>query len=166
MDFVPVVRNAIHDIDKNQPVAEISTIEKSLARSTAMPRFTTSIIGVVSGFALLIAVVGVYGLLAYTVAQRMPELGIRLTLGASPLHVSWLMLRQVMLRVLAGVIGGLLAAWWLTQWLGSLLFGVRPHDIATFAGIAGLLALASLAAVLAPAHRAMKIDPMIALRAE
>jgi putative ABC transport system permease protein len=166
MDFVPVIRAAIHDIDKNQPVAEIGTLEKSLSRSTAMPRFTTSIIGVVSGFALLIAVVGVYGLLAYTVAQRMPELGIRLTLGASPLQVAWLMLRQAMLRVLAGIGCGLLAAWWLARWLGSLLFGVHPHDPATFAGVAGLLALASLAAVLAPARRAMKIDPVLALQAE
>ena len=166
MSFAPLVRSAIHGIDKNQPVAEIGTLEKSLARSTAMPRFTTCIIGVVSGFALLIAVIGVYGLLAYTVAQRMPELGIRLTLGASPLQVSWLMLRQAVLRVLARVSSGLVAAWWLTQWLGSLLFGVRPHDPATFACVAALLALASLAAVLVPARRAMKIDPMIALRAE
>lgn len=132
----------------------------------AMPRFTTCIIGVVSGLALMIAVIGVYGLLAYTVALRMPELGIRLTLGASPLQVSWLMLRQAMLRVLAGTTGGLVASWWLTQWLGSLLFGVRPHDPATFAGVAALLALTSLAAVLAPARDAMKIDPMVALRAE
>ena len=166
MAFVPAVRNAIHGIDKNQPVAEIGTLEESLARSTAMPRFTTSIIGVVSGFALLIAVVGVYGLLAYTVAQRMPELGIRLTLGASPRQVSWLLLRQAMLGVLAGVIGGLLGAWWLARWLESLLFGVRPHDPATFVGVAGLLVLASLAAVLVPARRAMRIDPAMALRAE
>ena len=94
MDFVPSVRNAIRSIDKNQPVAEIGTLEESLARSTAMPRFTTFVIGAVSGFALLIAVVGVYGLLAYTVAQRMPELGIRSALGASPLQLSWLLLRQ------------------------------------------------------------------------
>lgn len=81
-----------------------------LARSTAIPRFTTAVIAAVSGFALLIAVVGVYGLLAYTVAQRMPELGIRLTLGASPAQVSWLLLRQAMLRVLAGISAGLLGA--------------------------------------------------------
>jgi len=164
--IVPAVRRVIHGIDKNQPMAEIGTLEESLALSTAMPRFTTSIIGAVSGFALLIAVVGVYGLLAYTVAQRMPELGIRLTLGASPWQVSWLLLKQAMLRVLAGVTGGLLAAWWLARGLESLLFGVRPHDAATFAAVAGVLVLASLAAVLAPARRAMKIDPSIALRAE
>ncbi|MBZ5592991.1 MAG: ABC transporter permease [Acidobacteriia bacterium] len=166
MDFVPAIRSAIRDLDRNQPVGEIGTLEESLRRSTAMPRFTTSVIGVVSGFALLIALVGVYGLLAYTVAQRVPELGIRLALGASPLEVSWLLLRQTMLRVLTGVAAGLLSAWWLARGLESLLFGVGPHDPATFAGVAGILVLASLAAVLAPARRAVKIDPTRALRAE
>jgi putative ABC transport system permease protein len=166
MDFVPVVRNAIHGLDKNQPVAEIGTLEETLSRSIAVPRFTTFIIGAVSGFALLIAVVGVYGLLAYTVEQRMPDLGIRLTLGASPRQVSWLLLRQAMVRVLAGIVGGLLGAWWLAQWLESLLFSVRPHDPAIFAGVAGILVLASMAAVLVPTRRAMKIDPTTALRAE
>jgi putative ABC transport system permease protein len=164
--FVPAVRGAIRTLDKNQPVAEIGTLEESLARSTAMPRFTTFVIGVLSGFALLIALVGVYGLLAYTVAQRIPELGIRLALGASPLQLSWLLLRQAMARVLAGVAGGMLCAWWLARWLESLLFGVRRFDPATFAGVAGLLLLASLAAVLTPARRALKIDPTTALRVE
>jgi putative ABC transport system permease protein len=166
LDFVPGIRNAIRGVDKNQPVGDIGTLEESLSRSTAMPRFTTFVIGAVSGFALLIAVVGVYGLLAYTVARRMPELGIRLTLGASPPQVSCMLLRQAMVRVFAGVTGGLLGAWWLARWLESLLFGVRPHDPATFVGVAGLLILASLAAVLPPARRAMKIDPATALRAE
>ncbi len=166
MDFVAAVRNAIHGVDKNQPVAEIGTLDGWLSRSTAMPRFTTIVVGGVSALALLIAVMGVYGLLAYTVAQRMPELAIRSALGASPLQMSWLLLRQAMVRVLAGVAGGLLAAWWLARWLESLLFGVRPHDPAIFAGVAGLLVLASLAAVLAPARRATKVDPMVALRYE
>jgi predicted permease len=166
MDLVPAVRNAIRSLDKNQPVAEIGTLEETLTRSFAIPRFTTFVIGVIAGLALLIAVVGVYGLLSYTVAQRMPELGIRLTLGASPRQVSWLLLRQAMVRALAGVTCGLLGAWWLARWMESLLFGVRPHDPATFAGVAALLVLASLAAVLGPARRAMRIDPSSALRAE
>ena len=166
MDFVPAVRNAIRSVDKNQPVAEIGTLEEWLSGSTAVPRFTTFVIGAVSGFALLIAVVGVYGLLAYTVAQRMPELGIRSALGASPVQLSWLLLRQAMMRVLTVVAGGLIGAWWLARWLESLLFGVRPHDPATFAGVAGFLILVSLGAVLVPTRRAMKIDPATALRAE
>jgi len=96
----------------------------------------------------------------------MPELGIRLALGASPLQVFWLLLRQTMNRVLAGIMGGLLGAWWLARWLETLLFGVRPHDPATFATVASVLVLASLAAVLAPGRRAMKIAPATALRWE
>jgi putative ABC transport system permease protein len=166
MDFAPSVRNTIRSLDKNQPIAEIGTIEDTLSRSVAMPRLSTFVIGLVSGLAFLIAIVGVYGLLAYTVAQRTPELGIRLALGASALQLAWLLLRQALVRVFAGVAGGLLGAWWLARLLESLLFGVRPHDPATFAGVAGLVVLASLAAVLAPAQRVMNIDPMVALRYE
>jgi len=166
LQAVADVRAAIRGIDKNQPIAEISTLEQVIARSTAVPRFTTAVIAAVAGFALLIAVVGVYGLLAYTVARRMPELGIRLTLGASPWRVSWLLLRQAMLRVIAGVTAGLLAAWWLARWLESLLFGVRPHDPATYIGVASLLLLSSLAALMAPIRRALRMDPAAALRAE
>jgi putative ABC transport system permease protein len=166
MDSVPAIRNAIHSLDKNQPVAHIGTLEETLSHSVAVPRFSTLVVGLVSGFALLIAIIGVYGLMAYTVAQRTPELGIRLALGASPLQVFWLMLQQAMLRVLAGITIGLAGAWWLARGLESLLFGVRPHDPATFLGVAGVLILISLAAVLAPARRAMKIDPTTALRAE
>ena len=165
-DMAGPMRSAIRAIDKNQPVSEVQTLENVLSRSTAIPRFTTTVIAVVSGFALLIALVGVYGMLAYTIVQRMPELGIRLTLGASPLELSAMLLRQAMARVLGGLAAGLLCSWWLARWLESLLFGVRPHDPATFAGVAGLLVLASLAAVLVPARRAMKIDPATALRAE
>lgn len=166
MVSLPAVRNAIRALDKNQPLAEVGTLDEVLKRSTAMPRFITAAIGLVSAIALLIAVVGVYGLLAYTVSRRMPELGIRLALGASPRNVSWLLLRQAMARVLAGITGGLVCAWWLARWLESLLFGVRPHDPATFIGVAVVLVLVSLPAVLLPARRAMKIDPTTALRAE
>jgi putative ABC transport system permease protein len=166
MDLAPSIRITIAGLDRNQPVAEVETIEELLTRSTAIPRFTTAVIAAVSGIALLIAVVGVYGLLAYTIAQRVPEFGIQLTLGASPLQLTWLLLRQTMLRVLLGAAAGLFVAWWLSRWLESLLFGVRPHDVATFTGATGILVLASLAAVLVPARRAMKIDPTTALRVE
>lgn len=166
MDFVPSVTGAIWGVDKNQPIAEIGTVEDLLARSTAIPRFTTTVIGAVSGIALVIAVIGVYGLLAYTIAERIPELGIRLALGASPQDVSWLLLRDAMTRVLSGVAGGLLVAWWLARFMGSLLFGVRPHDPVTFTSVAVLMILASLCAILAPARRAINIDPMAALRAD
>jgi putative ABC transport system permease protein len=104
--------------------------------------------------------------LAYTVAQRTPELAVRQALGASSIRLVCLLLRQAMFRVLTGLAGGLICAWLLAQWLQSLLFGVRPHDLPTFASVAGLFVLVSLAAVLAPALRATKIDPTTALRAE
>ena len=166
MSFVPAIRGAIRSVDKNQPVAEIGTVADMLARSTAIPRFTTAVITALSGFALLIAMIGVYGLLAYTVAQRMPEFGIRVALGASPGQISWLLLRQAMVRVCAGVIGGLLGAWWFARLLASTLFGVRPHDPLIFAGLAGLLVAVSMAAVWFPVRRATEIDPTTALRSE
>jgi len=166
MTLLPAVRDAIRAVDRNQALGEAGPLEDVLVRSTAMPRFTTAVIVALSGFALLIAVVGVYGLLAYTLAQRMPELGIRLTLGASPRQVAGLLLRQAMLRVLGGIAGGLLGAWWLARGMESLLFGVRPHDAGTFLGAAALIAVASLTAVLVPAKRAAQIDPTAALRAE
>jgi predicted permease len=166
MDFVRAVRGAIRSLDKNQPVADVGTLDQVLTRLIAMPRFTTVVIATVSGFALLIAVIGVYGLLAYTVARRTPELAVRQALGASSIRLVCLLLRQAMFRVLTGLAGGLICAWLLAQWLQSLLFGVRPHDLLTFARVAGLFVLVSLAAVLAPALRATKIDPTTALRAD
>ncbi|MEO8027024.1 MAG: FtsX-like permease family protein, partial [Bryobacteraceae bacterium] len=166
MEVAPSVRKAIRELDPNQPIAEVGTLEESLARSTALPRFTTFIIGAVSGVALLIAVVGVYGLLAYSVAQRMAEFGIRMTLGASPWSVFWMVLRQALVRVAAGIAGGCLAGWWLARLLESQLFEVRPRDPAAFGVAACVLAVASLAAVVGPVLRAMRIDPSTALRGD
>jgi predicted permease len=165
-DSVRAVRNTILTIDKNQPVSEIATLDQILTGSTAIPRFTTLVIAALSAFALLIALVGVYGLLAYTVTQRVPELGIRLTLGASPRQIVSLLVCHALVRILLGISGGLLGAWWLVRWIDSMLFGVRAHDPATFAAVAGLLIVASLVAVSFSARRAMRIDPSIALRAE
>jgi len=166
LSVAPATRAMIRSLDRNQPVGAIGTLNETLNRSTALPRFSAAVTGAVSGLALLIAVIGVYGLLAYTVAQRRPELGIRLTLGASPARMSWLLLRQAMLRSIAGIAGGLVAAWWLSRGMASLLFEVRPHDPVTFAAVAVALIIASLAAVAWPVRRATKIDPMAALRAE
>jgi putative ABC transport system permease protein len=164
--FAPAIRHAIRSIDQNQPIAEIGTLDEVLAHYTAMPRFTTAVIAALSGFALLIAIVGVYGLLAYTVAQRMPEFGIRVALGASSRQVSWLLLRQAMTCVFTGIIGGLLGAWWFARLLGSILFEVRAHDPLVFAGSAGLLIAVTLIATWFPVRSASEIDPMTALRSE
>ncbi len=166
LSFAPSVRGAIRDFDKSQPVSEVGTLEEVLTKSTAIPRFTASIFSMLAGLALLISIIGVYGLLAYTVAQRFLELSIRLALGASPLHVSLLMLRQSMLRVLVGVAGGLLIAGLLTRYAQSMLFGVSPHDPLVFIAVAFVLLAASFGALLAPAWRVFRMDPAAVLRAE
>lgn len=164
--FAPGVRGAIREVNKSQPVGEIGTLEQVLSRSTTVPRFVTVIISVLSGIALLIAVVGTYGLLAYTIAQRFPELAIRLALGASSVEVSWLMLRQAMLRVFIGVVSGLFTGWFLARFVQSLLFKVQPHDPVVYAAVTSVLVVASLIAVLVPAWRIFKINPAAALRSD
>ena len=166
LSFAPAVRGAIRQIDKSQPVSEVGTLDEVLSRSTAIPRFSASIFTILAGLALLIAVIGVYGLLVYTVAQRFLELSIRLALGASPIQVSLLMLRQSMLRVLLGVVGGLLFAGLLTRYVQSMLFGVGPHDPVIFAAVAFVLLVSSLGALLVPVWRIFRMDPAAALRAE
>jgi ABC-type antimicrobial peptide transport system permease subunit len=141
-------------------------MDQSLSRSTAIPRLTTSVVSGVSVLALIMAVIGVYGLVAYAVAQRVPEIGIRLALGASPGQLLWLLLRQGMVRVGAGIAAGLIGAWVLTRWLASLLFGVQPHDPTTFAAVGATLIVVTLIAVLLAARRVLRIDPVRALNAE
>jgi len=122
--------------------------------------------GLLSAFSLLVAVIGIHGLLAYTVERRIPELGIRLALGASRLQILALLLRGTMVRVFAGLACGLLLAWWVAELITNQLFEIRPHDPAIFAGAAVCLGLSSFIAVLAPVRRATSIDPPVALRAE
>lgn len=164
--LVPAVRSVIRDLDRSQPVSEISTLEEVITKATAVPRFSASISSVMAGLALLIAVIGVYGLLAYTIAQRFSELSIRLALGASPVDVSLLLIRQSMQRVFAGVALGVPAAWVLATYSQSLLFGIQPHDPYIFIGVPLVLVTTSFVAVLAPAIRVFKINPASALRAE
>jgi putative ABC transport system permease protein len=166
IQFVPAVRNVVRSLDKSQPLAEIETMDGILDRSTTIPRFTTAIIAFGAGLALLIAIVGVYGLLAYTLARRTPEMGIRLALGASPGSLSWLLISEAMPRVFLGIVVGLICVWRSALWLQPLLFGVQPHDRAILAGVAVLLVLVSLGAILIRARRVWMIDPTIALRAE
>ncbi|HEV2687873.1 MAG TPA: ABC transporter permease, partial [Bryobacteraceae bacterium] len=166
MNYVSAVRNQIHGIDKDQPVSEITTLERSLARSTAIPLLMASVVSAISLLALIMAVIGVYGILAYAAAQRVPEISIRLALGASPPQLLWMLVRQGMLRAMAGIAVGLAGAWMLTRFLASMLFGVEPHDAATFAATGIVLLIASLAAVSLPAWRALRIDPVPALRAD
>lgn len=163
--LLPSIRKAIHAVDKNVPIAEVDDLNKLLSRSTAIPRFLAGTAGFLSAFSLLVAVIGIYGLLTYNVARRIPEIGIRITLGASGREISRLLLRQMMTPVLTGLACGLTVAWWAGKFVERQLFRVRPHEPSIFFGVAASLAVASLVAVLGPTRRARHIDPSAALRA-
>jgi putative ABC transport system permease protein len=164
LDYVAPIRSQVLSMDKDQPLSQIAALDRTLAQSIAAPRLTTSIISGVSLLSLLMAIVGVYGVLAYTIAQRIPEIGIRMALGASHRQIFWLLLRHGLVRVGIGIGAGMIGAWALTGLLASLLFGVKPRDPVTFAAVALVLLAASLAAVSIPARRALGIDPATALR--
>jgi putative ABC transport system permease protein len=160
------VRKTVLEIDKDQPVSNIRTMEEILAESIARQRFSMLLLGVFAGVALLLAAVGIYGVMSYSVAQRTHEIGIRMALGAQTSAVLKLAVGYGLKLVIAGVAIGLLAAFALTRLMSTLLFGVTPTDPATFALISLLLISVAAIASYIPARRATKVDPLIALRYE
>ncbi|MET0623131.1 MAG: ABC transporter permease [Pyrinomonadaceae bacterium] len=160
------VRREVAAVDPEQPVANVRTMEERLAESVAQRRFNMTLLGVFACVALVLAGVGVYGVMAYAVARRTHEIGIRVALGAQRGDVVRLVLRQGMWLALAGVGAGLAGAYAVTRLMSGLLYGVSPTDPLTFVGVALLLAAVGLLACLVPARRATKVDPMTALRYE
>jgi putative ABC transport system permease protein len=148
------------------PVGSIETMDEVEAHSIANERFMTILLTIFAGIALLLAAVGIYGVMAYSVQQRTQEIGIRMTLGASPEHVRRMVVRQGMLLALIGVFFGVASGLALTRVMQSLLFGVKPWDPLMFAVTAILLALVALLACYIPARRASRVDPLVALRHE
>ncbi|HSO75767.1 MAG TPA: ABC transporter permease [Blastocatellia bacterium] len=160
------VRDVVQTMDKDLPIANIKTGDQLLYEAVGQPRFHTLLIALFAGLALLLAAVGIYGVISYSVAQRTHELGIRLAVGARPQDVLFLVIRQGMMMTLAGTAIGLVAAFGLTRLLGSLLFRVSATDPMTFVGVAALLVAVALLACWIPARRATKVDPIVALRYE
>jgi putative ABC transport system permease protein len=159
-------RNVIRSLDPEQPVADARTMESLIGTSVARARFNTLLLTIFAVVALLLAGVGVYGVMAYSVSQSAREIGVRMALGARPSDALRLVVTRGMTLTLAGVAIGVAASFALTRLMKSLLFDVSATDPLTFAGIPLLLALVALLACLIPARRAAKVDPMVALRCE
>jgi putative ABC transport system permease protein len=166
MNLTNAIRQEVWTIDRSVPVTETRTMEQILATVTSQPRFNTILLGIFAAVALILAGVGIYGVLSYSVTQRSREIGIRVALGARRGDVLRLVVKQGMLLALIGVAIGLAASFALTRLMTGLLYEVSATDPATFALIAVILTLVALAACYLPARRAAKVDPMVALRCE
>ncbi len=160
------IRAQVFAIDKDQPVSSIKPLESIVAESVSQQRFAMLLLTVFSGVALVIAAVGIYGVMAYSVSQRTNEIGIRMALGASPGSVLQLVLRQGLGVIAAGLGVGVIASLFAVRLLETLLYKTTARDPVTLAAIAALLALVALVACLIPARRATRVDPLVALRNE
>jgi ABC-type antimicrobial peptide transport system permease subunit len=166
LGLAAAVRRAVRSVDSTVPDFEITTVEQSLAKLDRPRKFQTQLIGAFAAPALLLAGLGLYGLMSYLVAQRSKELGIRVALGAQRRDVLKMVIWQGMAVALTGMSLGLGAALAVTRLIKSLLFGVSATDPLTFAGITLLLLCVAFAACVIPARRATKVDPLVALRTE
>jgi predicted permease len=166
LDIVPSLRRMVAALDRNLPVADVRTLEDVVAARLADRRFAMSLFGVFSVLSLVLAALGLYALISYSVVQRRQEIGIRMALGARAEHVLRPVLRLGLVLSAAGVALGALAALWLGQFLSGLVFGVGTTDPATFAGVALLLVMTAFVASLVPALRATHLDPASVLRSE
>ena len=160
------LRSVVRNIDANQPITAIRSMDESIAQSISQPRFRTVLLAVFAGIALVLAAVGIFGVMAYSVAQRTRELGLRIALGASRGRVLQLVLAHGVRLTLVGVAIGLAATFILTRYLSSLLFNVPAYDPMTLVGVVAVLIAISLCACYLPARRATLVDPIVALREE
>jgi putative ABC transport system permease protein len=160
------VRNAIREVDPAQPADQIATMEDRIALVSGPRRSTMLLLGLFAGVAVLLAAIGIYGVISYSVSQRTHELGVRLALGAGRGEVLRLVMRGGLLLALAGILIGSVASYWLTRLIAAQLYEVSPTDPLTFVLVAGVLLAVALLACYLPARRAAALDPMAALRSE
>jgi putative ABC transport system permease protein len=160
------VTEVVHRFDPNLPVTDVMTMDNLLSDSVSPRRFSSVLVAIFAGLALLLAAIGIYGVMSYTVSQRTQEIGMRMALGAQLADVRGMILRHTLKLTLIGVGIGLAGAFVVARFLSSLVFGMETYDAGTFCGVALLLVLVALAASWIPARRAMRVDPMVALRHE
>jgi putative ABC transport system permease protein len=160
------VRQTIAAVDPDQPIYSVRTMGDIRAESVAPERLNLTLMGIFAGIALVLSIVGIYGVMSYAVTQRTHEIGIRMAVGASPRQVFKLILGQGMILAVIGVVLGLVGAFALTRLMVTMLFDVTPTDPATFIGVAALLIAVALVACFIPGRRATKVEPVISLRYE
>jgi ABC-type antimicrobial peptide transport system permease subunit len=163
--LVPAIREQLR-YATGLPVTDVASMDEVVWGQTARQRFAILLMAVFGSAALLLAAIGIYGLMAYTVEQRRREIGIRLALGAGASQVRNMVVRQGISLALAGVVAGLGAAWGLARLIANFLFGVRVHDPMVFFAVPVVLCIVALAAVYAPANRASRVNPIDSLRYE
>jgi predicted lysophospholipase L1 biosynthesis ABC-type transport system permease subunit len=164
--FLNEVRQAVWSVSSNLPLASVRTMQEVCDKSLARTSFTLVMLGIAGSMALALGIIGVYGVMSYTVSQRQREIGIRLALGAQGRDMLQMVLGQGTKLVLVGVGIGIGAAFGLTRLMRNLLFGVTAHDPLTFAAVSALLILVALLACYIPARRAILVDPVVTLRYE
>jgi putative ABC transport system permease protein len=163
---IPVLHSILKDVDPNLPLADIQSMDEIVSQSVAPRRFNMFLLAIFASAALLLAMIGVYGVLAYSVARRTAEIGLRVALGADPSSVMALVVGQGMRPIVVGIGIGILGALGLSRFIASLLFGVGPMDPLTYVVVAGIVGLTGLTASYLPARRALRVDPVAALRQE
>jgi ABC-type antimicrobial peptide transport system permease subunit len=165
-EFMTDVREAIWGVNPNLPLSGVRTLDELLGRSMARTSFSLVMLGIAAVVALILGAIGIYGVISYVVSQRTRELGVRMALGAESGTVKGMVLKQGMLLTGGGLLLGLVAAFGLTRLMEALLYGVDPVDPLTFGAVTLGLAMVALVACYVPAHRAAKVDPVVAIRLE
>jgi putative ABC transport system permease protein len=166
MSMAKAIEGVVWSVDKNAPITNVATLDQVISNSAAQPRFQAFLLGTFGALALALAIIGIYGVVSYSVVQRTHEIGIRMALGARPHDVMQLVIIQGGLLASIGIVFGLAGAMGVTRVLRTLLFEIKPTDPVTFVGVAILLLIVAVLASYFPARRAMRVDPMIALRHE
>jgi putative ABC transport system permease protein len=160
------IRNELAEMDSSIPLTSVRVFDEYISRSLARPRFNAILLSIFAGTALLLTAIGIYGVIAYSVSQRINEIGIRMALGAAQSAIFRLVVGQAMTLVGISLALGLIGAFGATRLLGSLLYGVRAWDPFTFVAIVFLISIVAFLAAWLPARRAARVDPVVALRAE